>query len=85
MRFSESHPGKHFVADIDSTHLTKALHGTYKIHYNLQQTCAKFRPALDTHVSGSPVAVPGVRLAVGAAALHTDRGIFIENMLGAAA
>jgi len=52
-----------------------------------------------------PVAVPGVRLAVGAAALHTDRchslrslypppaalpslpgyGIFIENMLDAAA
>ena len=65
----------------------------------------KFCPILDTQVSGSPVVVPCVRLADGAAALHTDHchslpslplppaalpslpgyGIFIENMLDAAA
>ena len=31
-------------------------------------------------MSGSPVAVPGVRLAVGAAALHTDRGHSLSSL-----
>ena len=58
----------------------KNLPITCKSAYKSQKNTKFFCPLLDISVSGSPVAVPGVRLAVGAAALHTDRGHSLPSL-----
>ena len=67
----------------------KNLAFTYKNAYNLQKNTKFFCPTLDTEVSGSPIIQDGKLVGAVTHVLVNDPstgyGIFIENMLDAAA